>query len=494
MSSLQRECVVEIWSPTTKKIGSGYLIAPDLVLTACHILGEPGQSLPRGLRIEIRPLEDAQKGRSWRSAALGWPKPENWAILSQLDVALLAIDSDEYTRSTARRVPLGWGNLPNDIQLSVTAIGFPRFKQKDNARDTQQIFGDVAPLSGIKSKMFEIEYKGRGPKGHEDWSGISGAALFAQDRLIGVVMLKVEDGYVDFKAARLEEALKNEEFVYLAAKFMAAGPEPKPLRDLSGLVCLADRDRQENAFKPSFVKLLKITPSRPLCCVILGKREHRCDELVNRFTLETIPLLRNRRGEPANFSPISWPQEVSDPEVELGPLRDALWSFLSDPGELTPPDDDTFRARLEDQSRPYLFQSEISVTALNSQQAELFARWLRFWGNLRPQVPGRPPVHVIQIRDGISQEVERWLKLVQIPDDIEWCKLPELKFCLWQDLGEWVDKRVRRWIPKINDELPTFKDDVEEELGGPNDFSIDQLKRAVRKITKYERTMGGRNG
>jgi hypothetical protein len=234
---LQPEYLVEIRCVTTKGYGSGYLVRPDLVLTACHVIAPPDAGLPQPVTIEVRPLGDDDGQGSWQSATVAWPDPAKWAAAAPAtDIALLAFQppANPVVVPAAEDVSVGWDSLPSDQPLKITAVGFPRFTQDTaaNTRDTHQIFGSIAPLSALKAKSFEIEYEGRNPKAEEDWKGLSGAAVFSASnakRVIGVLTVRVRDGLYDFRAVRIEAATIDPAFSKLinpevARPVLAPGP------------------------------------------------------------------------------------------------------------------------------------------------------------------------------------------------------------------------------------------------------------------------------
>jgi hypothetical protein len=165
--------------------GSGYLLSPSIILTAAHVIGELGKTLPVDQRIEVVPL-----GTQPRPAQLVWPPVQKWEELSlEHDIALLRVESDNFTETYGVLIPVGWEGLRTDQLLPVTAVGFPRLRRntKDSSRDTEQIFGEVYPLNALRNREFEIRAVRHRDIEDADWRGFSGAALFAGRSLIGVV-------------------------------------------------------------------------------------------------------------------------------------------------------------------------------------------------------------------------------------------------------------------------------------------------------------------
>jgi inactive STAND/Trypsin-like peptidase domain len=489
---IAEDCISEVRCLTTTSFGSGYLLNPGLVLTACHIIDDTGNDLPDPINIEVRPLADAKCGGGWREANLVWPRAHEWRQHFAEDIALLQFTPDAHTRAIATQSRLGWGNLPKNQPMGVTAVGFPKFKQRsDDTRDTQQVSGEVAPLSSIKAQEWDVEYKGRQPKNQEDWKGLSGAALFAGDRLVGIISRKVrgetdfQAGMADFKAARLEPALQNDHFKTLV------GPEPavpqviRTGSDLPALVCLIDRDPQEAPFRDRLRELLAMRPARPLLCLITGRREHCADELVNRFALQTVPRLCKRPDVPMEFRPITWPRRVDEAGAELRELRRILWNQIADLDEPTPTDDRPFCRRLSESGRPNLFQSDIAAEALGPGQAQLFAEWLRFFGGLAALGLDRPPVHAIMIKDATEKQVKQWIEQINVPEHLDLHPLRELAACVWGDFGEW-HRRVYEYRPLLGAEIGRLVDDIEDALGGQADFTVEALKKAVRNVIRQQ--------
>jgi hypothetical protein len=210
------ECLVEVWCESTHFEGTGYLLTPDLVLTACHVIVE-GKELPADIVVEVRTIREWKRGGPYRRAQIVWPGTEGWSEYSKFDIALLQIrEQGDDPGGTFTPAELGIGDdFPTDRRLGVTAAGFPRFKEKEadgdahqTSRDTYQMFGKISLLDSVKEGALEIEHDGRSPRDEASWKGISGAAIFAENRIIGVLVLRVrEGGMCDFKATRLDSVL-----------------------------------------------------------------------------------------------------------------------------------------------------------------------------------------------------------------------------------------------------------------------------------------------
>jgi hypothetical protein len=399
-------CLTEVRCPTTSGYGTGYLIAPDLVLTACHVIVEAlNASLPSDLTIEVRTLAHFNKGVAFRSAALIWPSPDKWAQFAPLDIALLQIAPDAITGATAQRVRLGREGLPQDKELQVHFSGFPRLMTMPDseARDVKQTFGEIAPISGAKQNLNEITVKGKPAKSDDAWKGVSGAAVFAQGQIIAVVNIKLTDAMVDFYASRIDGALRDQEFRDRVATSQAAiSTRVSVASDLNlfRLVCLIDRDPQETAFRTAFRELVSAQRVRPLCCLIYGGARHRPLDLADRFSLVTIPELRKLRpGEALPFKPINWPSGEVDVAAGLASLRALLWNVLSDEDGSEPPTEPlAYMQRLSDESRPHFFVTELSPAQLTAASAALWSAWLLFLDSVAACELTRPPLHVFLVR------------------------------------------------------------------------------------------------
>ncbi|MEV6005414.1 tetratricopeptide repeat-containing serine protease family protein [Streptomyces sp. NPDC051976] len=157
--------------------GSGYVVAPRLVLTSAHVVPE------RGGRVSLfRPgLADRWQGAVvWRGAPGG-----------RDDAALVRIDTPTWAPPPGAAVR--WGRLVTHRPgTACEAWGVPELVQRPGrATDTLQPSGTLNPGDrhvGNRYVMNIAEHPPEpGPHGVSPWGGMSGAALFCGDLLAGVI-------------------------------------------------------------------------------------------------------------------------------------------------------------------------------------------------------------------------------------------------------------------------------------------------------------------
>lgn len=170
--TLKAERVVEVWAPASERpFGSGYLISDGLVLTAGHVVDGAGRG------IEVRPLgQDA-----WIRARVVWRGKLG-------DVALLRL-----TRRRPGRLHVRIGQFATDRRAQCRGVGFPLAQEHGGVRDTEDIVGEIVPGAGAKRGVLTVTIQGSVPaaddSGHSPWEGMSGAAIFSAELLVGVVVV-----------------------------------------------------------------------------------------------------------------------------------------------------------------------------------------------------------------------------------------------------------------------------------------------------------------
>ena len=215
---LTAQRVAEVFNPRAGVVGSGWFVTPQLVLTVWHAAegstrdGEPAPGPPprrplspaaldelaRGReRCRVRALADARDGLPFRDAVTVWWRPE-------CDVALLLVTEDaHYPAPPAGWSTTYWADLTSADPVEVTAVGFPDHDVVGRMRESRQFSGIVHPLSGVRSGHWVITTSALArPTPGSGWGGMSGAALFTGDRLVGIVTVDAGGGSGSFAELR----------------------------------------------------------------------------------------------------------------------------------------------------------------------------------------------------------------------------------------------------------------------------------------------------
>jgi tetratricopeptide (TPR) repeat protein len=205
--------------------GSGYLVATGLVLTAAHVVADATRTVVRC---------DADRPEEWQAPATPvWTDPEN-------DLAVLGVVPP--ARLPKAVEPVRFGRLDHDRPdvFRVHIYGFPLWKRRTHEggtfRELLQANGTVAALSNRRTSRLEITVDpvGADPDpGVSPWAGMSGAAVWAGNRVIGVVAEHHgAEGTGRLTAVRLDHALRTldaAERTELARLLALPDPEDLPL-------------------------------------------------------------------------------------------------------------------------------------------------------------------------------------------------------------------------------------------------------------------------
>ncbi|MEU5900149.1 MULTISPECIES: trypsin-like peptidase domain-containing protein [Streptomyces] len=157
-------------------VGSGYLIAPRLVLTARHVLVDRHAGTPWPvITVRVGHHLDGEPTRA--DAELLWAHPGG------LDVALLRIDREVDPPGSVR-----WGRPAGTAPLPYEGLGYP-WAAKGKVRAPEHLRGLLPVLSGGRDRY--VLDQGPAPAARTDggnaWAGTSGAAIFCGGHLVGVV-------------------------------------------------------------------------------------------------------------------------------------------------------------------------------------------------------------------------------------------------------------------------------------------------------------------
>ncbi|MFD9632621.1 trypsin-like peptidase domain-containing protein [Streptomyces violascens] len=184
-----------------RRRGSGYRICVDTVLTAAHVVvGAAG--------VVVRC--DADREGEWSG-----PAAVTWADVAT-DLAVLRVVPPESAAAVVE--PARFGRIPDDRHgvIDVYALGFPLWKRRSRSdrtsfRELHQADGTVAALSNLRTGTLEMTVAPAGADpdpAASPWAGISGAAVWAGNRIIGVVAEHHRsEGPGRLTAVRLDHAL-----------------------------------------------------------------------------------------------------------------------------------------------------------------------------------------------------------------------------------------------------------------------------------------------
>ncbi|MFI1763439.1 trypsin-like peptidase domain-containing protein [Streptomyces sp. NPDC020800] len=167
--------------------GSGYRVGVRHVLTAAHVVEPPLTTL----RVRF----EADRPGEWTGDAQ--------VVLrsGRADLALLEMTGLPAAAPPVHHTPR-YAVLPeSDTTLSVTAVGFPRFKLREDPgpvaqgalvryRDSCHIEGTVSVLSNLREGTLEVAVRPPADEvapEHSPWEGMSGAALWAGGAIIGLI-------------------------------------------------------------------------------------------------------------------------------------------------------------------------------------------------------------------------------------------------------------------------------------------------------------------
>ncbi|WP_436996337.1 effector-associated domain 2-containing protein [Streptomyces sp. enrichment culture] len=171
--------------------GSGYRVTEGYVLTAAHLV-EPEASM-------VRVRFDADRPTEWGC--------DTRVILHSVpaDLALLELDTPRAGAGQDFRAPRYSGLPETAVTVPVTAVGFPRFKLREDRgyggrqagepssgryRDSCHVDGTVSVLSNRRAGTLEVTVPPPADEVEPDrspWEGMSGAPLWSDGAIIGLI-------------------------------------------------------------------------------------------------------------------------------------------------------------------------------------------------------------------------------------------------------------------------------------------------------------------
>ena len=210
-------CLVEVRGV---RQGSGYLIAPSLVLTAWHLIRPDPANVSLAaiaVRVEGEIGEDTELSSADRRARVIWPDHEPG---SDFDFALLRIE----TSSTVAVPVVHWSPLEGIGRMDVQALGYPNLamNQTHKTRDTKDVQGWTNLGDSWRQRKkgigaFEIRLQSEDlpeESAANAWPAMSGAAVFGGSALLGVVRSAREiNGHHILRATPVERLFERSDVI-----------------------------------------------------------------------------------------------------------------------------------------------------------------------------------------------------------------------------------------------------------------------------------------
>ena len=165
------------------RYGSGLLVGNNQVLTAAHVV-------TGAAAIAVRAPDKVRWEANLDAALVGDP--------DQLDLALLQVPQAE-TLPGISVAAVDRDVAGGEVVENCWAVGYPQFAEVrreetgQSIRETKEVRGFIAPLSGLVEDLLSLEVTATpralpaGALDRSEWSGMSGAAVFADGYLIGVI-------------------------------------------------------------------------------------------------------------------------------------------------------------------------------------------------------------------------------------------------------------------------------------------------------------------
>lgn len=235
--------------------GTGYRIAQGLVLTAAHVVtGADGE---RPGRVTV-----ARLGRDPVDGDVVWCRRD-----ASVDAALIRLRTPGDTEVPGRAPVVRYGSFVSARpDQPVEAIGFPRAQKFETLRDQEHLSGLLSPATGAGSGHYELTSTTPMPAAppgetRTQWGGMSGAAVFADGLLVGVVRQDRRPRWgTRLTATPLPALLADEAFRRTVAETVGHEPlcepvelsgfldSPYPSRDIRSVASLLRADAETVAF------------------------------------------------------------------------------------------------------------------------------------------------------------------------------------------------------------------------------------------------------
>ena len=487
--------------------GSGYVVSSGLILTAGHVvIGAAGNEKARPPRVRVYGDYQREKGSArcgMQESVVIWP---NEQFNADNDFALLKI-----TEGHGPAVePVVWSSLPSTGQLDVIGAGFPDASIFVNKllsrvgleivreRDTRQVTGRVEAGSDLKQRLvygagtFEVVMAREDAlvNGKQAWMGMSGAPLFAQGSLIGMVRSAagVHDSH-SLKALPVDRLFGQKEVCSVIQRHGLQSPvrgSPYSGRRLFNPTAFLHLLNRKVICDEISMKLdAWITEShKPLMLAIRGRQDDELDRLFRRLGEEEL----RRYGLQFIVKSIEWPRNVPGSVAQQILLRTIKSELIVDPMRTREPlKPEDVKSLIADSEKVLFIYTLISTSSLcgRAEQLELLEWWNSFW-----QLVSDTGVKVVVLgvfeddfhpRDCCDNPLTQTCQGLACETNVElclpqsWHRLSKPAAVYKNDLDPWL-RRIRCLQPHLSDDL----DGVETALSISFDKALPRSVRCVK--------------
>ncbi|MCF2530871.1 VMAP-C domain-containing protein [Yinghuangia soli] len=437
-----------------RSTGTGYLIAPQLVLTVSHVLWNHACQAA-WQRCEVS-IGDPRDGMVRSGAEVAW-----WHNGGAADsVALLRL---------AQPVDLdgavSWGQLTGTEMAPYNACAFPLGVARGKTRPAEQIAGRIAPLSVGEGNAdvyvlhpaasLDKFYTARQPQLKKQrgegqvWRGASGSAVFCDGHLIGVVVRRDEDLRDRLYAIRVEAFLADAEFRDIVGDHCTG---------LAGLIGIGDPEREPRNRARAAEPAVPDVPVDPELERLFWKLFGESDVLEAHLRHATSKL-----GEPM---PDGRTVSVGDALAFVRTRERALPTLTESFAMRLTSDDREGRSHLTELLR-YAAVSEACALLSGPESAALETEF-------RSAVEQRPDALVSAARQALPHlELPAVLRGPDTAPDA----VPEVIAWLEQRPGEWSDTQARPLVP----DLLRVAEHVAAVVDGPGRGRLRQWSNRIAK-------------
>jgi len=504
----ERAVEIRVLAPdgTLVRRGSGFMVAPGVILTALHV-AVGAAAVPNGpvrcsvrLLADIRAVIDADgdpEDTPFQPAELKWPAPG--AAPGAGDAALLVVAAKDRTRTMADCAALPV--LKSDFGRSVAGVGMPALAKIIDPSRRNMGFRDIKGSTSnrfVADALVELTLDDQKHPDPDEWKGASGAVLLDAKGgvLVGILVEADHTGYAKLKSdpsrpvmiemlADFAETPGFRKVVELEVVPDELAPTTEVPANIIGaarkLLHKFDRTPQITQVEKLF-KSATTGKYKPVILVARMKEQDCPDLFIETLSEKLMATFKDRRNCYGKPSDLNW-------RVGLSSQR-ALAILKSDiVGDVVAADEAGLdEAHVAGQTKR-LFAVSIRSEADEPTRDEL--KDLLTWWFKRPECDGGPATLLVKIVDtlGSAEQCEKAANIYRNADALFVGPpaladpnhlLEPLARCIMKDVLDWselalktsVDRYRDRIVKRLNTSITTYDK-------GANPFPLSVVRSAL---------------